>query len=178
MAATNKKLEEEIEQGNFREDLYHRIGVIPIQIPPLDERKQDIPALAKAWLTKLQNDDISFSNISLSGGALNALQDRSWSGNVRELQNTIERLAILSSDGEITEELIHTILKPSSNQKSDLTELVHAENDFQLFKESAERLFLKQQLEKHDWNISQTAETIGLQRSHVYNKMKKYNIER
>lgn len=114
----------------------------------------------------------------MSGGALNALQDRSWSGNVRELQNTIERLAILSSDGEITEELIHTILKPSSNQKSDLTELVHAENDFQLFKESAERLFLKQQLEKHDWNISQTAETIGLQRSHVYNKMKKYNIER
>ncbi len=178
IAATNKNLEEEIANGNFREDLYHRIGVIPIQIPPLDERKQDIPSLAKAWLTKLQNDDISFSNISLSGGALNALQDRSWSGNVRELQNSIERLAILSNDGEITEELVSAILEPSSIKKTDLNELATAENDFQLFKESAERLFLEQQLEKHDWNISQTAETIGLQRSHVYNKMKKYNIER
>lgn len=178
IAATNKNLKEEIENGNFREDLYHRIGVIPIQIPPLDERKQDIPALAKAWLEKLQNDDISFSNITISGGALNALQERSWSGNVRELQNSIERLAIMSSDNEITEELINSIMKPASGKKANLKELAGAENDFQLFKESAERLFLQQQLEKHDWNISQTAETIGLQRSHVYNKMKKYNIER
>lgn len=178
IAATNKNLKEEIEKGNFREDLYHRIGVIPIQIPPLDERKQDIPALAKAWLEKLQNDDISFSNITISGGALNALQERSWSGNVRELQNSIERLAIMSSDNEITEELINSIMKPASGKKANLKELAGAENDFQLFKESAERLFLQQQLEKHDWNISQTAETIGLQRSHVYNKMKKYNIER
>jgi two-component system nitrogen regulation response regulator NtrX len=178
IAATNKNLKEEIDKGNFREDLYHRIGVIPIQIPPLDERKQDIPALAKAWLEKLQNDDISFSNITISGGALNALQERSWSGNVRELQNSIERLAIMSSDNEITEELINSIMKPASGKKANLSELAGAENDFQLFKESAERLFLQQQLEKHDWNISQTAETIGLQRSHVYNKMKKYNIER
>ena len=178
IAATNKNLKEEIENGNFREDLYHRIGVIPIQIPPLDERKQDIPALAKAWLEKLQNDDISFSNITISGRALNALQERSWSGNVRELQNSIERLAIMSSDNEITEELINSIMKPASGKKANLNELAGAENDFQLFKESAERLFLQQQLEKHDWNISQTAETIGLQRSHVYNKMKKYNIER
>lgn len=178
IAATNKNLKEEIENGNFREDLYHRIGVIPIQIPPLDERKQDIPALAKAWLEKLQNDDISFSNITISGGALNALQERSWSGNVRELQNSIERLAIMSSDNEITKELINSIMKPTSDKKANLNELAGAENDFQLFKESAERLFLQQQLEKHDWNISQTAETIGLQRSHVYNKMKKYNIER
>ena len=178
IAATNKNLKEEIENGNFREDLYHRIGVIPIQIPPLDERKQDIPALAKAWLEKLQNDDISFSNITISGRALNALQERSWSGNVRELQNSIERLAIMSSDNEITKELINSIMKPTSGKKANLNELAGAENDFQLFKESAERLFLQQQLEKHDWNISQTAETIGLQRSHVYNKMKKYNIER
>lgn len=178
IAATNKNLKEEIENGNFREDLYHRIGVIPIQIPPLDERKQDIPALAKAWLEKLQNDDISFSNITISSGALNALQERSWSGNVRELQNSIERLAIMSSDNEITEELINSIMKPASGKKANLNELAGAENDFQLFKESAERFFLQQQLEKHDWNISQTAETIGLQRSHVYNKMKKYNIER
>ena len=178
IAATNKNLKEEIDKGNFREDLYHRIGVIPIHIPPLDERKQDIPALAKAWLEKLKNDDISFSNITISGGALNALQERSWSGNVRELQNSIERLAIMSSDNEITEELINSIMKPASGKKANLSELAGAENDFQLFKESAERLFLQQQLEKHDWNISQTAETIGLQRSHVYNKMKKYNIER
>ncbi|MBO6793763.1 MAG: sigma-54-dependent Fis family transcriptional regulator [Balneolaceae bacterium] len=178
IAATNKNLEEEIANGNFREDLYHRIGVIPLQIPPLDERKQDIPALAKAWLEKLQNDDISFANATISGGALNALQERSWSGNVRELQNSIERLAIMSSGNEIDADLVNLIMKPESTKKRDLKDLADSENDFQLFKESAERIFLEQQLEKHDWNISQTAETIGLQRSHVYNKMKKYNIER
>ncbi len=178
VAATNKNLEEEIANGNFREDLYHRIGVIPLQIPPLDERKQDIPALAKAWLKKLQNDDISFANTTISGGALNALQERSWSGNVRELQNSIERLAIMSSGNEIDADLVNMIMKPVTAKKGNLKELADSENDFQIFKESAERIFLEQQLEKHDWNISQTAETIGLQRSHVYNKMKKYNIER
>ena len=177
LAATNKNLEEEITEGNFREDLYHRISVIPIEIPTLDERKQDIPSIANAWLEKLQQEDISLGKVELTADGLDALQERSWSGNVRELQNAIERLAILSLDGRIDKSIIQTVLR-SNNRTNKLDELAGQEDDFQLFKETAERVFLERQLEKHDWNISKTAEAIGLQRSHVYNKMKKYNIER
>lgn len=177
LAATNKNLEQEITEGNFREDLYHRISVIPIEIPTLDERKQDIPSIANAWLKKLQQEDISLGKVELTADGLDALQERSWSGNVRELQNAIERLAILSLDGRIDKSLIQTVLR-SNNRTNKLDELAGQEDDFQLFKETAERVFLERQLEKHDWNISKTAEAIGLQRSHVYNKMKKYNIER
>lgn len=177
LAATNKNLEQEITEGNFREDLYHRISVIPIEIPTLDERKQDIPSIANAWLEKLQQEDISLGKVELTADGLDALQERSWSGNVRELQNAIERLVILSLDGRIDKSLIQTVLR-SNNRTNKLDELAGQEDDFQLFKETAERVFLERQLEKHDWNISKTAEAIGLQRSHVYNKMKKYNIER
>ena len=96
---------------------------------------------------------------------------------MRELQNTVERLAILTTDDRIDQVFIETVL--STHKKDiDLDNLVLKEDDFQLYKETAERIFLKRQLQKNDWNISRTAEAIGLQRSHVYNKMKKYNIER
>jgi len=178
IAATNKNLEEEITTGNFREDLYHRIGVIPIEIPSLDKRKEDIPEIAKAWLAKLQSEDISLSKVEITEEGCEALKERSWSGNVRELQNAVERLAILSLDGKIDQNLVRSVLRNSAKTSNKLDELAHQEDDFQLFKEASERVFLQRQLEKHDWNISRTAEAIGLQRSHVYNKMKKYNIER
>ena len=178
IAATNKNLEEEIAEGNFREDLFHRISVIPIHVPPLRERKEDIPAIAQASLERLQNQDISFAGVQFSVDGLIALKGREWSGNVRELQNAVERLGILSADGEITKHVVEMVLKTPSKQNNKLDELAATENDFQLFKEAAERVFLVQHLEKNDWNISKTAESIGLQRSHVYNKMKKYNIDR
>ena len=177
LAATNKNLEEEITEGRFREDLYHRISVIPIEIPPLDNRKEDIPAIAEAWLKKLHNDDISLASSTLMADGLLALQKRTWSGNVRELQNAIERLSILSMDGNIDNELVDSVLK-SSQKNASLVDFTHGEDDFQRYKEATERIFLERQLQKNDWNISKTAEAIGLQRSHVYNKKKKYNIER
>lgn len=177
LAATNKNLEEEIAEGRFREDLYHRISVIPIDVPPLDERKQDIPGIAQAWLEKLQFEDISLGKVEFSADGLSVLQERNWSGNVRELQNAVERLAILSLDGIIDRAFIESVLR-SNHQNENLDDLAIKEDDFQLFKEATERVFLQRQLEKHNWNISKTAEAIGLQRSHVYNKMKKYNIER
>ena len=179
IAATNKNLEEEIAAGNFREDLFHRISVIPIHVPPLRERTEDIPAIAAACLEKLQAQDISFSGVQFSVEGLIALKSREWSGNVRELQNAVERLGILSMDGEITKEVVDMVLKPkASDRSSSIEDLANAESDFQLFKEEAERVFLVHHLEKNEWNISRTAESIGLQRSHVYNKMKKYNIDR
>ncbi len=178
LAATNKNLEEEIKDGNFREDLFHRISVIPIKVPSLEERREDIPLIAEACLEKLKATDISFSSVCFDDSGLNALKQRSWSGNVRELSNAVERLGILSADDCIDKEAVDEILESRNNQNSDLSELVNSTENFQDFKESAERMFLIQQLEKNEWNISQTADAVGLQRSHIYNKMKKYNIER
>ncbi|MAO64187.1 MAG: Fis family transcriptional regulator [Balneola sp.] len=178
LAATNKDLEKEIEDGNFREDLFHRISVIPIKVPPLRERKEDIPLIAKACLQNLKKRDVSFSSISFSDDALQSLQKKEWSGNVRQLQNAVERLGIMASGDEITKETVRDVLKTRDLKAEDLGKLADETQDFQEFKETAERLFLVKQLEKNDWNISQTAESIGIQRSHMYTKLKKYNIER
>lgn len=178
ISATNKNLKEEIQNGNFREDLYHRIGVIPIEVPPLRARSEDVPLIAEAFLAKLKTNDISFSTVNFSNDGLKALEARKWSGNVRELQNAIERLGILSPTDTIDKEAVDSVLISQNLQTDSIEELAAEAKDFQNFKESAERLFLVKQLERNDWNISQTAEAVGIQRSHIYNKMKKYNIER
>jgi len=176
LAATNKNLEKEIEEGNFREDLFHRISVIPIKVPPLSERKEDIAAIAQECLIKLKISDISFSTVSFSSTGLKALESRAWTGNVRELQNAVERLGILSPTDIIDKEAVESVLQ--SKKLISIDSITSETDNFQDFKESTERLFLIRQLEKNDWNISQTAEVVGIQRSHMYNKMKKYNIER
>lgn len=178
LAATNKNLEEEIDEGNFREDLFHRISVIPIHVPSLKERKEDIAIIAQACLDKLKVNDISFSSIRFSEGGLKALQNREWTGNVRELQNAVERLGILSPTDIIDEKAVEHVLQSKKARTNSLEKLATETESFQNFKEATERLFLIRQLEKNDWNISQTAEAVGIQRSHIYNKMKKYNIER
>lgn len=178
LAATNKDLKEEIKTGKFREDLFHRISVIPIEVPSLNERAEDIPLIAEACLNKLKETDISFSGVNFDKSGLKALQNRLWTGNVRELYNAIERLGILSANDLIDKEAVEDILNSKEIEGSDLSDLANQTDNFQDFKETAERIFLVKQLEKNDWNISQTAEAVGLQRSHIYNKMKKYNIER
>lgn len=178
ISATNKDLLKEIETGDFREDLYHRLNVIPIHVPPLRKRRQDIPLLAKDWLQKLAEKDIMFSGLSFTDDALEELKKQNWSGNVRELQNAIERLGLLADNSEITKEDVNNLTLTYSRKDGEIEHLLDEANTFQHFKESAERLFLLRKLKEHDWNISQTAEAINIQRSHMYNKMKKYNIER
>jgi len=178
LAATNKDLEQEIADGNFREDLYHRINVIPIKVPPLKDRRDDIPLIAKACLNSLKERDISFSKVSFTEDGLEALKKRDWSGNVRELQNAVERLGILAPDNKIDQQTVNDILSSKTTNTDKLDDLADDISDFQDFKEQAEKIFLIKRLEKNDWNISKTAEEIGIQRSHIYNKMNKYNIER
>lgn len=178
IAATNKDLLEEIDTGSFREDLYHRLNVIPIHVPPLRQRREDIPALAKKWLQHLADKDIMFSGISFTDEALEALKKQQWSGNVRELQNAVERLGLLTEDSVIDEEDIANLRLSGSSKSTGLESLIDSTRTFQGFKESSERLFLLRKLDENDWNISQTAEAIDIQRSHMYNKMKKYDIER
>lgn len=178
IAATNKDLQEEIMAGNFREDLYHRINVIPIHVPPLRERRDDIPLLALDCLEKLVRHDIVFSGIEFTDEALEAMKKYPWTGNVRELQNIIERLGLLVSDSKIKREDIDNLTLVRKKSTSKLDDMLEEVQSFHDFKETAERLFLLRKLEENDWNISQTAETIDIQRSHMYNKMKKYDIER
>lgn len=178
ISATNKDLLDEIESDEFREDLYHRLNVIPIHVPPLRERREDIPLLADRWLEQLAEKDIMFSGISFTDEALDELKKQDWSGNVRELQNAIERLGLLAENSQITKEDVEDLTLSGSRRNGEVENLLESTDNFQHFKESVERLFLLRKLEEHDWNISKTAEAIDIQRSHIYNKMKKYDIER
>ncbi|MDZ7692915.1 MAG: sigma-54 dependent transcriptional regulator [Balneolaceae bacterium] len=155
IAATNKDLLQEIDEGNFREDLYHRINVLPIHVPPLRERREDIPLLAKHCLEMLSKDDIVFSEFEFSDEALEELKKLSWSGNVRELQNMVERLGLLVEGKTITAEDVKMMASGRTVKSNNVeTELIENEQSFQDFKEAAERLFLIQKLEENDWNIS------------------------
>jgi DNA-binding NtrC family response regulator len=178
LSATNKNLQEEIDKGRFREDLFHRLSVIPIHIPPLRNRKQDIPLLAKTFLSRLGEEDIVYAGKTFSEDALAMMQDLKWTGNIRELQNAVERLALLSSDDTITSQDVETFVVGRTSSKKVLGQIIDDTDSFQEYKEQAERLFLIKKLEKYDWNVSATAEAIDIQRSHIYNKMKKYDIER
>ena len=174
ISATNKNLNEEIEKGNFREDLFHRLNVIPFNIPPLKERQEDIPILLESF-----SADITAKHnkppVKFSEEAMKFLQTQKWSGNVRELRNFVERVIIIIDKREIERKDIEPLFPGG---KSSIKDILSESNSFQEFKEKAERAFIIRQLNANDWNISKTAEVLDIQRSHLYNKMKKYEIER
>ncbi len=178
ISATNKDLAEEIEQGNFREDLFHRLNVIPIHLPPLRDRREDIPILAEWFLNQLSQKEIIFAGKSFDETAKEAIKKLDWPGNIRELQNVIERVALLSADDKITENDIERLITRKKKMDDHMSGFIEENDSFQEFKEEAEKLFLLKKLDKYNWNISVTADAIGIQRSHIYNKMKKYDIER
>lgn len=172
IAATNKNLLEEIQKGNFREDLYHRLNVIPINVPPLRERVEDIPILvehfSKEITTKHKKPPVHFSD-----DAIKILQAQPWTGNVRELRNIVERIIIIVDKREISAKDIEYLF---AGTQASLDNLIETSNSFQEFKEKAERAFILKQLKANDWNISKTAEILDIQRSHLYTKMRKYGI--
>src|SRR6056297_215267 len=178
LSATNRDLETEIRENRFREDLFHRINVIPIHVPPLRERKEDIPVLAKSFLSKLAQKEIIYAGKSFSDEALNEMKELSWTGNIRQLQNAVERMALLSDGDEIGRDDVTRLATMKGNGNERLEELLDQSLTFQEYKEKAERYYLIKKLEDHDWNVSATADAIDIQRSHIYNKMKKYDIER
>ncbi len=174
IAATNKNLIDAIKQHAFREDFYHRLNVIPIHVPPLRERKEDISILAAAFAEDIcQRNGMALKIFSPE--ALNKLQSMEWSGNVRELRNIVERLVIMTPNNVIEAEAIESGVPGKLNQSDDM---VNTGGTFQAFKDRAEAAFIRKQLENHGWNISRTAEALDIQRSHLYNKMKKYGLMR
>ncbi len=178
LSATNKDLIEEIEADGFREDLFHRLNVIPIHLPPLRERRDDIPLLSVWFLERLAEKEIVFAGKSFSEEALEEMQKQDWPGNIRELQNSVERLALLSQEDVISKSDVQNQVINRKKNKDLLDNLLEETDSFHEYKEEAERIFLLKKLEKYDWNVSATADAIDIQRSHIYNKMKKYDIER
>ncbi len=184
IAATNKDLLKEIEEGNFRMDLYHRLNVIHIHVPPLTERRNDVQLLAESFCTEICNE-YNMPTKKISDEAFEELKNLPWTGNIRELRNVIERLIILS-DKTITAEDVLAFANPSGsiyNQTNNTQQTTGTLNfdsygNFQDYKDYAEKEYIKYKLEKNNWNVSKTAEDIDIQRSHLYSKIEKFGLKR
>jgi two-component system nitrogen regulation response regulator NtrX len=170
LAATNKRLDQEISEGRFREDLLYRLNVVPIHVPPLRERKQDIPALVVYFAEQLSAGG-GVPGRRFTDEAVRRLQSRSWPGNIRELRNAVERVLILASGKKVTAEEIDHLLPTTMGPNGESPSL----EDFKL---EAEKKFLMQQLRQHDWNLSETARAIKIPRSNLYKKMERFGLSR
>ena len=180
IAATNKDLEAEIEKGNFREDLYFRLSVIPIRVPPLRDRRDDIPVLVRHFVDVFSRDNNRRPQ-RFTAAALEYLQKARWKGNVRELKNTVERLLIMTPGDPIDVDDLREFVRTEAPKTAPAAGGADAERErpgtLREFKESAEREFLVQKLRENGWNISKTAEVIDTPRSNLYKKLEQYNIK-
>jgi len=175
IAATNKDLETEIEKGTFRDDLYFRLNVIPIKVPPLRQRTEDIPELVNEFLEEF-SVSTNIEPKRMSGSALELLKKYSWPGNVRELKNLVERLMIMSP-GKVIEATDIPAPFNQSRGKEPAFEPRILSDTLKEAKNQFERAFLESKLREYDWNISQTAEAIGIERSNLHKKIKAYGLE-
>jgi two-component system nitrogen regulation response regulator NtrX len=176
VAATNKDLEREIEEGNFREDLFYRLNVVPIHMPPLRERRDDIPMLVQHF-TDIMTRREGMSPRSFETAAIERLESFSWPGNVRELRNTVERLLILASGDSVRADDVDLLATGRSAGGGLGGELLSTEN-FSDFKDGAERAYILQKLRENDWNVAETARRIDMPRSNLYKKIEKYGLVR
>ena len=194
IAATNKDLEEAIARGEFREDLFFRLNVIPIVVPPLRERREDIPQLVQHF-ARLTSDEHNLKPKKFEAAAMDALQRYRWRGNIRELRNTVERVMIMSPadvvrhddlPGEIRSGESRTTVVAAAEPRTAASVGAAAaapasstppSGTLREFKDAAERAYLVQKLRENNWNISKTAEVIDTPRSNLYKKLEQYGIK-
>ena len=176
MAATNKNLEAEIVAGRFREDLYYRLNVVPIHVPPLREHREDIPDLIAHFISVLSARE-GIPPRRIGEGALERLKSLDWPGNVRELRNTIERLLILANGPEISARDVDRLAGARTADDIGLGNLTQCRT-FEEFKDAAERAYLLGKLREFDWNVSETARAIEMPRSNLYKKIERYALTR
>ena len=170
IAATNKNLEQEISNGDFREDLFFRLNVIPFEVPPLRERNEDIEALAQYFLEQFCQQN-GKSSKKMMPAVLECLQEYRWPGNVRELKNVIERLVIMEPAPKVeVTHLPEAIIQVERLGKSGAS-------DWRAAREEFEKTYLKDQLKENSWNISKTAVAIGMERTYLHRKLKDYKIK-
>jgi two-component system, NtrC family, nitrogen regulation response regulator NtrX len=178
IAATNKDLEEEIARGNFREDLFYRLNVIPFYVPPLRDRKEDIPLLVKEFLEEF-GTQYGRPHVEMSEDALNALRQYHWPGNVRELRNMVERVLILNPKVQRIEKKHLPMLVYRGPKLTDSGRISTKSEEFSSLveaREAYEREFILKKLDEFHGNVSRTAEGLGLERSHLYRKMKALGV--
>jgi two-component system nitrogen regulation response regulator NtrX len=170
IAASNKSLEKEIQEGNFREDLYYRLNVIPFHVPSLRDRREDLPILAKAFVEEFCAES-GVKRKQIAPRAMNRLQAYGWPGNVRELRNLIERLVLMTPGPKIrVEDLPQDLGEREQREGVEGVTLGEARRDF-------EREFLIARLRENDWNISRTAEGIGIARESLSRKVRSLEIK-
>jgi two-component system, NtrC family, nitrogen regulation response regulator NtrX len=172
IASTNKDLEEEISKGNFREDLFYRLNVIPFLVPPLRERKEDIPLLARHFLKDFAST-YGRRPREITDEAIEALMRYSWPGNVRELRNVIERIVIMNpTTSRFDRKHLPPLVYRNGSRRTASTEFstLHQARD------AYERDFILKKLDENHGNVTRTAEVLGLERSHLYRKMKTLGI--
>ena len=172
LAATNRDLPAAIKVGRFREDLYYRLNVIPIHIPPLRERRDDVPLLVQHFLKELT--PAGDRSPTMPADVLVILKSRDWPGNVRELKNFLERLIILSNGTEIT---TADVSPEADGSAREVVELRSATQSLRDAKSDFERNYILGKLEEHDWNVSRTADTLNIERSNLHRKLKSYDID-
>jgi two-component system nitrogen regulation response regulator NtrX len=168
IAATNKDLKEEVKKGNFREDLLYRLNVIPIIVPPLRERQEDIPLLVDYFLEHFASEYGKKSK-KIVPEALKMLEAYDWPGNIRELRNVIERIVIMTPSDTITSKNL-IVAEPTRQD-------YHAFKTLKEAREAFEKDFIIKRLEENNWNISKTAEILQIERSNLHKKIKAYNIK-
>lgn len=182
VAATNKDLMKEVEENKFRLDLYHRLGVILIHVPSLNERLDDIPLLSDFFLEEIC-EEYGVPKKKLENDAIKALQSRNWTGNIRELRNLMERLVIMS-DKTITKQDVIAYCglggntTPISNMSNDISPDYSNFSSFQQYKDYMEKCYIEYKLEENGWNVTQTADELDMQRSNLYQKMEKFGLKK
>ena len=187
IAATNKNLEEAISRGEFRDDLFFRLNVIPIVVPPLRERRADIPSLVR-HLAARASQEHNLKSKTFDPRAMEALQRYRWRGNIRELRNTVERLMIMAAGEVVRFDDLSPELRGAAPVGSSQPSAPAPSTDpnsappasagtLREFKDTAERAFLVQKLREHGWNISKTADAIDTPRSNLYKKLEQYGIK-
>ncbi|MBN1968993.1 MAG: sigma-54-dependent Fis family transcriptional regulator [Candidatus Delongbacteria bacterium] len=170
IAATNKNLDILVKEGTFREDLYYRINVINLELPPLRDRKEDIPVLIENFIRKYsKRNNLNISHIEEK--ALEVLMEYNWTGNIRELENTIERSVVLSENGIIGYNNLSEKIVPEHNEPEEEKPL-----SLKQARETFEKKFIASSIIRNNKNISKTADELGLARKNLYEKLKKYNI--
>jgi two-component system nitrogen regulation response regulator NtrX len=176
IAATNKNLEEEISAGRFREDLFYRLNVVPVHVPALRDRPEEVPALVKHFRRQMAGAG-GAARKTIDPGAIQRLQQRSWPGNVRELRNAVERLLILSTGKTITAGDVQHLLGGGAPGEPAVVAAPPADT-FEEYMSGAERAFITAKLEQYDWNVTETARALQMPRSNLYKRIMRYGLER
>src|SRR5207249_9564059 len=169
ISATNRKLEEELKKTNFREDLYYRLNVFPIEMSPLRMHREDLPGLIQHFISRIALEN-NIRPKQISNDALELFLQYDFPGNIRELRNLIERLLIITAADQITEKDVAKVLPHRQENGISSDSLLYSTL------EETERDLIRKTLDENRWQISKVARVLGLERSHLYKKMKRYSI--